>query len=151
MPAEVRKPIPVWALHLEASSYRREINYGNSQQASQISWWREKSSCLGSSHRSEATWNPFRQPDGGPQARSDEGLNGMPEVLAQMGGAFRDPGLPAAPRPPGPAFQTRLSPEEEAQFQNWVRVNKIPWQDTPVADYDMRGYWKAMTSGNPEA
>lgn len=74
----------------------------------------------------------------------------MPDVLAQMGGAFRDPGIPSAPRPPGPAFQTRLSPQEETQFQDWVRMNKIPWQDTPVADYDMRGFWRGMMQGRVE-
>ena len=46
---------------------------------------------------------------------------------------------------------TKLSPTEEAKFQSWVKQNKIPWQDTPTADYDMRGYWKAMESGDPNA
>lgn len=51
---------------------------------------------------------------------------------------------------PGP-YTTQLSSGEEQQFQNWVKQNKIPWQDSPTADYDMRGFWKAMTSGDPEA
>jgi hypothetical protein len=51
---------------------------------------------------------------------------------------------------PGP-YITRLSPQEEAQFKTWVAQNKIPWQDSPTSDYDMRGYWKALVSGNPRA
>lgn len=47
---------------------------------------------------------------------------------------------------PGP-YATKLSPPEEREFQEWVRANKVPWQDTPTADYDMRGYWKALNGG----
>jgi hypothetical protein len=57
------------------------------------------------------------------------------------------------PRPdalPGP-YTTQLSPAEEIQFQQWIKANKIPWQDSPTADYDMRGYWKAQQSGDPNA
>lgn len=32
---------------------------------------------------------------------------------------------------------TRLSPEQEAEFQTWARSNRAPITD----DYDMRGYW----------
>ncbi len=46
---------------------------------------------------------------------------------------------------PGP-YVTKLSPEDEAKFQQWVQQNHVPWQDTPDADYDMRGYWKALTN-----
>lgn len=59
----------------------------------------------------------------------------------------------AAPRPdalPGP-YATSLSPNDEAKFQLWVKQNKIPWQDTSRADYDMRGYWKAQQSGDVNA
>lgn len=47
---------------------------------------------------------------------------------------------------PGP-YKTQLAPQEESQFQQWVKQNNVPWQDTPTADYDMRGYWRAMASG----
>lgn len=44
---------------------------------------------------------------------------------------------------PGP-YQTQLSPAEEAQFRAWVQHNGVPFNpNTPVNDYDMRGYWKA--------
>src|SRR6266446_4778439 len=51
---------------------------------------------------------------------------------------------------PGP-YVTTLSPQEEAQFKQWVAANRIPWQDTPTTDYDMRGFWKAMQAGDPNA
>jgi hypothetical protein len=57
------------------------------------------------------------------------------------------------PRPdalPGP-YITQLHPEDETKFQQWVKDNKIPWQDSPTADYDMRGFWKAQVSGDPNA
>src|SRR5579859_4059529 len=73
------------------------------------------------------------------------------------------PGLPAGYDPnsgtipqwaeyakPGP-YTTTLAPEEENKFQEWVHENHIPWQDTTTADYDMRGYWKSKTEGNPDA
>lgn len=44
-----------------------------------------------------------------------------------------------------------LSNTDEQKFQQWVSENKIPWQDEPKADYDMRGFWKAMVSGDPNA
>lgn len=55
--------------------------------------------------------------------------------------------LPSPYAKKGP-YVTKLAPEEEAKFQAWVKANKIPWQDSPTADYDMRGYFKAMLAGN---
>ena len=43
---------------------------------------------------------------------------------------------------------TKLSPLEEKIFQLWVKTNKIPWEDTISSDYDMRGFFKAMLSGD---
>ena len=55
---------------------------------------------------------------------------------------------------PGP-YQTRLSPTEEQQFQQWLRQQpniKDPGEYLrPDASYDMRGFWKAMMAGNPNA
>ncbi len=48
-------------------------------------------------------------------------------------------------------YSTPLNPIQEQQFQQWVVSNRIPWQDTLRADYDMRGYWKAQQSGDPNA
>lgn len=61
---------------------------------------------------------------------------------------------PAAPiRPdalPGP-YVTQLQPQQEQQFQQWVAQNKIPWQDGPKSDYDMRGFYQAQQQGDPNA
>src|SRR5580693_891418 len=51
---------------------------------------------------------------------------------------------------PGP-YTTRLDPDSEKQFQQWVKQNKIPWRDEPNSDYDMRGFWKAQQAGDPNA
>ena len=48
-------------------------------------------------------------------------------------------------------YKTALKPDEERAFQSWVKQNRIPWQDAPNADYDMRGYYRAMKSGDPRA
>lgn len=50
-----------------------------------------------------------------------------------------------------PQYQTDLSPEEEAQFQSWVKRENVPFDPSPVADYDMRGFYKAMMSGDERA
>lgn len=44
---------------------------------------------------------------------------------------------------------TKLSPDEEQEFRTWVTQNKIPVDpNDPLSDYDMRGFWKAMKSGD---
>jgi len=45
-------------------------------------------------------------------------------------------------------YQTALSPLEELAFRAWVQKNNVPFDDSPQADYDMRGYFKALKSGN---
>ncbi len=45
-------------------------------------------------------------------------------------------------------YTTQLDPQSEVKFQQWVKQNKVPWQDTPNADYDMRGFWK-KAQANP--
>ncbi|PWT72893.1 MAG: hypothetical protein C5B60_08915 [Chloroflexi bacterium] len=48
-------------------------------------------------------------------------------------------------------YQTQLSPADESQFQQWVQANRIPYVDSPTADYDMRGFWQGMQQGDPAA
>lgn len=48
-------------------------------------------------------------------------------------------------------FDTTLTPDEEKRFQAWVSFNKVPWKDSPIADYDMRGFWKGLQTGDPVA
>jgi hypothetical protein len=51
-------------------------------------------------------------------------------------------------------YVTQLAPQEEAAFQQWVQQNKIPYDlNAPLAsqDYDMRGFYKGLMSGDPRA
>jgi hypothetical protein len=49
-------------------------------------------------------------------------------------------------------YNTPLSPVEEAAFRTWVRHNSVPFDaNAKVTDYDMRGFWKALTSGDKRA
>lgn len=42
--------------------------------------------------------------------------------------------------------------EHEPAFQQWVQQNKIPFDvSAPVSDYDMRGFWLALQTGDPKA
>jgi len=51
-----------------------------------------------------------------------------------------------APPPRGaPAPTTKLRPEQEAEFRQWLSVAK-----PPVVD-DLRGHWLALRSGGPQA
>ena len=50
-------------------------------------------------------------------------------------------------------YSTRLSADDEQQFRDWVKKNRVPYQmssDAPQ-DYDMRGFWQGMVSGDPHA
>jgi len=48
-------------------------------------------------------------------------------------------------------YVTYLPPVDELRFQQWVRANRIPFQDGPNSDYDMRGFWRGLQSGDPRA
>lgn len=55
-------------------------------------------------------------------------------------------------KPGAQNFNTPLTPTEEQQFQQWLATNKVPFDpNQPVQDYDMRGFWKALMSGDPKA
>lgn len=67
------------------------------------------------------------------------------------------PPMPQAPPAPsqysntaGP-YLTSLSPTEESEFRLWVSKNKVPFDSSPSADYDMRGFWKAQKNKDPRA
>jgi|SRR6266404_3278138 len=51
---------------------------------------------------------------------------------------------------PGP-YLTTLSDKDEAAFQQWIKEKKVPFDPSDTADYDMRGFWRALTSGDPKA
>lgn len=46
---------------------------------------------------------------------------------------------------------TSLPAAQEQAFQKWVQQNNVPFDPSPTADYDMRGFWKGLTSGDPHA
>lgn len=52
---------------------------------------------------------------------------------------------------PAESYLTQLPPKKEAQFQQWVKENKVTFDPSPQADYDMRGFYTAMEAGNPIA
>lgn len=62
----------------------------------------------------------------------------------------------AVPRLPDYAkpgeYSTKLDPQTEQEFQQWVQQNKIPFDPKePVSDYDMRGFYQALKQGDPKA
>lgn len=48
-------------------------------------------------------------------------------------------------------YTTKLDPAMEAKFQAWVKDKNVPFDPSPQSDYDMRGYYKALMSGDPNA
>ena len=48
-------------------------------------------------------------------------------------------------------YKTELTPMEEKLFQAWATQNKVPVDDSPQADYDMRGFFRALLAGDPRA
>lgn len=53
--------------------------------------------------------------------------------------------------PPQDGYQTKLTDKEKKEFNEWVKKNNVPYEDSPWADYDMPGFWKAMKAGDPNA
>lgn len=75
-------------------------------------------------------------------------VSSVPEGAPQAKGGWNV--VSSAPLNESP-YTTTLSPGDEAGFQSWVKANKVPWQDEPRADYDMRGYYKGLRTGDPIA
>lgn len=48
-------------------------------------------------------------------------------------------------------YQTRLPPDQEKEFRSWLHVSGAPFDPSHKADYDMRGFWQALRSGDPRA
>jgi hypothetical protein len=51
----------------------------------------------------------------------------------------------------GGDYFTKLSPSQEKEFQKWVQDNNVPFDPSPTADYDMRGFYKGLMSGDSHA
>lgn len=61
-------------------------------------------------------------------------------------------GGPPGPAPKPPSYNTELTAPEEQQFDGWVQQNNVPFDPSAKdSDYDMRGFWKGMQSGDPRA
>lgn len=48
-------------------------------------------------------------------------------------------------------YMTSLLPADELRFKQWVLKNNVPFDPSPNADYDMRGFWRGLVSGDPRA
>lgn len=58
---------------------------------------------------------------------------------------------PYAVPPPAGGYLTKLAPADEQKFQQWVQTAHIPFDPSSTADYDMRGFWQGLQSGDPHA
>src|SRR6266850_2263287 len=50
-----------------------------------------------------------------------------------------------------PNYHTPLSPENEQKFQRWVKDTGVPFDNSGESDYDMRGFWRGLQQGDPDA
>lgn len=75
--------------------------------------------------------------------------------MANLADELRRRGLQrngAFARPSATDYTTQLAPEEEQQFRQWVAEQQVPFDpDEPTQDYDMRGFWKGLVTGDPNA
>lgn len=91
--------------------------------------------------------SPQVQPSRSPVLRSHEPAEGQRRLERNQAMGKRN--IPYAV--PGP-WVTRLSPLEEQQFQAWVKQHNVPMEDDgPYTSYDMRGFWKDWSRGDPHA
>lgn len=80
----------------------------------------------------------------------DEGiLYRRPEVTPEAAYARNQPYVNGNPA----AYNTPLPPLQEAMFQAWVQQHKVPFDvgATGPTDYDMRGFYRGLSSGDPKA
>lgn len=54
---------------------------------------------------------------------------------------------------PTTRFNTILAPDQESAFRKWVTLNNVPFDPNSSGpqDYDMRGFYKGLLSGDPHA
>jgi len=52
---------------------------------------------------------------------------------------------------PSDNYLTTLTPYDQKQFLAWVLQNKVPYDPSPRADYDMAGFWQALNRNDPRA
>lgn len=49
------------------------------------------------------------------------------------------------------SYKTTLAPNDEAKFQAWAVQNKVPVDDSPTSDYDMRGFYHGLMTNDLHA
>lgn len=49
------------------------------------------------------------------------------------------------------SYLTTLPPDQEQKFQEWVKANNVPFDPSPTADYDMRGFYSGLMSKDSHA
>ena len=55
-------------------------------------------------------------------------------------------------RPGEHSYNTPLTPRGEEAFRSWLKKSDVPFDaDASVTDYDMRGFFKALSAGDPRA
>lgn len=55
-------------------------------------------------------------------------------------------------RPGQHTYNTPLQPAEETAFRGWLQQNNVPFNpERGVTDYDMRGFYRALQTGDPQA
>lgn len=87
---------------------------------------------------------PQVSPDQIPIAKSQFDASTAVNPIYQRNSTYA---LPA----PADGYQTKLSPEDEAKFQQWVKDKNVPFDPSPKADYDMRGFYQGMQNNDPNA
>src|SRR3954467_9934084 len=84
------------------------------------------------------------------------GTNNWP-TLAQLAGQQPTPDEVFARnkpyvRPGQHTYNTPLMPRSEDAFRSWLKKNDVPFDvDAPTTDYDMRGFFKALSARDPRA
>lgn len=48
-------------------------------------------------------------------------------------------------------YQTRLTPNMEREFRQWIDKAKVPFDAGPKSNYDMRGFFQALRAGESTA
>jgi hypothetical protein len=70
----------------------------------------------------------------------------LSELFAQ------NPYAQGAPAPRVTSYNTRLDPASEIAFRGWLAQNKVPFDpEAGATDYDMRGFYSGLMSGDPRA
>ena len=71
-----------------------------------------------------------------------QGVNSLPAAQSEYG---------TQPPVMQGGYITKLDPLSQMAFENWVEKNNVPYNPAQNADYDMPGFWKALTSNDPRA